>query len=110
MEYQFNKKISLTGFPCGCVCGLVAITPACGFVVIWSSIIFGIFGSLGSFIFCHYKSKIFKSLGEADKLDVFGCHGISGIIGGIMTGLFCKDSINPAITGTHDGAFYGNGV
>ena len=66
--------------------------------------------SLGSFIFGHYESKIFKSIGEADKLDVFGFHGISGITGGIMAGLFCKDSINPAITGTHDGAFYGNGV
>ena len=76
------------GFPCGSVCGLVAITPACGFVVVWSSIIIGIFGAAGSFIFCHYKHKIFSGLGDADKLDVFGCHGISGIIGGILTGVF----------------------
>ena len=46
-----------------------------------------------------------------DTLDVFGCHGISGLWGGFATGLFASNDINPALDGTsRDGAFYGNGT
>lgn len=86
LEYLFKGSVSIFGFPCGGVCGLVAITPACGFVPLWSSIIIGMLGSTASFLYGHYKHLIYKS--AEDTLDVFGCHGVSGMMGGFCTGLF----------------------
>ncbi len=87
---------------------MVAITPACGFVAIWSSIIIGLGSATFSFLFCHYKKKILSSSVE-DTLDVFGCHGISGIWGCIATGLFASELINPSLDGmSHNGAIFGN--
>ena len=108
LRIYFNKTVTVFGFPCGSVCGLVVITPACGFVPLWSSIIIGMLGATASFLYGQHKHLFYKN--AEDTLDVFGCHGISGIMGGICTGLFAKNSINPAVTGTHDGAFYGNRV
>lgn len=108
-QYILGKGSSILGFACGSVCGLVAATPGCGFIPIWSSLIIGIGAGTFSFFFCHYKTKFFPDSID-DTLDVFGCHGVSGLWGGFATGLFAMDSINPSVDDNkHDGAFYGNG-
>ena len=87
LEYIFKGKVSAYAFPCGLVCGLVVITPGCGFVPFWSSIIIGMLGSSASFLYGHYK-HIFYNKSTEDTLDVFGCLGVSGLMGGFCTGLF----------------------
>jgi len=69
----------------------------------------GIIGATCSYFFCHYKSRFYA--GIDDTLDVFGCHGISGIWGGFATGLWASEAVNPSanMDGSHNGAFYGNG-
>ena len=87
-------KPTLVGASTGLVVGLVAITPGCGFVPIWSSFIIGAFVSPVCY-FC--VSRVKKKLGYDDALDAFGCHGIGGIYGGVMTGLFGSQAINPGL-------------
>jgi len=96
-------KPSLVGAATGLVIGLVAITPGAGFVPIWSSIIIG---GLVSPICYFFITVVKPKFGYDDALDVFGCHGVGGIWGGIATGLFAKSSINPAAA--WDGLIYGN--
>ena len=96
-------KPSLVGAATGLVIGLVAITPGAGFVPIWASIIIG--GMVSPI--CYFFITVVKSkFGYDDALDVFGCHGVGGIWGGIATGLFAKSSINPAAA--WDGLVFGN--
>jgi len=61
-QFLVTGKTSILGWCCGSVCGLVAITPACGFVPLWSSIPIGAVGSILSYTFCHLKSKHFEEL------------------------------------------------
>ncbi len=96
-----GKKPSVLGFCIGAVVGLVAITPAAGYVAIPQSIFIGAFAALISNIAVYYKSK--SSLD--DTLDVFPCHGIGGMVGIIMTGFFATKNVN---SGGNDGLFYGN--
>src|SRR6188508_1290354 len=79
-----GKKPSVLGFCIGAVVGLVAITPAAGFVAIPQSIFIGFFAAIISNVAVYYKSK--SSLD--DTLDVFPCHGIGGMVGMILTGVF----------------------
>ena len=88
-----GKKPSVVGFCVGAVVGLVAITPGAGFVGIPQSIFIGFFTSLVSNIAVYIKSK--SSLD--DTLDVFPCHGIGGMVGMLMTGVFASDAIYPAL-------------
>ncbi len=93
-------KPTVVGACTGAVVGLVAITPGAGFVSLWSSIIIGFLVSP----FCFYFISVIKQkLQLDDALDAFGCHGIGGIFGGIMTGIFA----DPAVGGKA-GLFYGN--
>lgn len=93
-------KPTVVGACTGAVVGLVAITPGAGFVPLWSSIIIGFLVSP----FCFYFISIIKQkLQLDDALDAFGCHGVGGIFGGIMTGIFA----DPAVGGKA-GLFYGN--
>ncbi|MDP4133600.1 MAG: ammonium transporter [Bacillota bacterium] len=103
IERVKTGKPTLVGASTGLVIGLVAITPGAGFVPIWSSIIIG---ALVSPI-CYFFISVIKPIFDYDDaLDVFGCHGVGGIWGGIATGLFAKSSINPA---AHwDGLVYGS--
>ncbi|MCF6515191.1 ammonium transporter [Lactobacillus sp. S2-2] len=94
LDTIFNDSPSLLGTCTGTICGLVAITPACAFVSIKSSFIIGIFASIFSFIFVNL---IKPKLNIDDTLDVFGCHGISGIVGSLLTGIFASKSINKSI-------------
>ncbi len=88
-----NGKPTLVGASTGLVIGLVAITPGAGFVPIWASVVIGALVSPISYFFITVVKKKFN---YDDALDVFGCHGIGGIWGGIATGLFAQTAVNPA--------------
>src|SRR3954447_12836056 len=96
-----GKKPSVLGFCIGAVVGLVAITPAAGFVAIPQSIFIGVVAAILSNIAAYYKSKSTID----DTLDVFPCHGIGGMVGMLMTGIFATKAVNAA---GNDGLFYGN--
>jgi len=100
-----GKKPSALGFCIGAVVGLVAITPAAGFVTIPSSLFIGTFAAIISNIVVSWKSK--TSL--EDTLDVFPCHGVGGAVGMIMTALFAHQAVNAANT-TGNGLFFGDTV
>jgi ammonium transporter, Amt family len=96
-----GKKPSVLGFCIGAVVGLVAITPAAGFVAIPQSIFIGVVAAIISNIAVFYKQKSRLD----DTLDVFPCHGIGGMVGMVMTGIFATKAMNSA---GNDGLFYGN--
>jgi Amt family ammonium transporter len=93
IEKLKNGKPTLVGASTGLVIGLVAITPGAGFVPIWAALIIGAMVSPISFYFI---TVVKRKFGYDDALDVFGCHGVGGIWGGIATGLFAQKSINAA--------------
>lgn len=103
IEILKNGKPTLVGGSTGLVVGLVAITPGAGFVPIWAAILIG--GAVSCI--CYYFISVVKpKFGYDDALDVFGCHGIGGIWGGLATGLFARKSINPAAA--WDGLVFGD--
>ncbi len=95
-----GKKLSALGFCIGAVVGLVAVTPASGYVTVPVSIFIGVVAGITSNFFAHMRSKSRLD----DTLDVFPCHGIGGMVGLIMTGIFASKAVNPAAT---DGLAYG---
>lgn len=97
-----GKKPSALGACIGAVVGLVAITPAAGFVTIPHSIMIGFAASLISNIVVDWRSKTSID----DTLDVFPCHGVGGIVGMILTGVFACQAVNAANT-TGNGLFFG---
>lgn len=82
-----GRKPSAMGACVGAVVGLVAITPAAGFVTIGQSMLIGLVASFVSNAAVHLKSRT----GIDDTLDVFPCHGLGGVVGMVMTGIFAKD-------------------
>ncbi|MNX55123.1 Ammonia channel precursor [compost metagenome] len=96
-----GKKPSVLGFCIGAVVGLVAITPGAGFVSIPSSIFIGVIAAVISNLAVSWKQK--TSLD--DTLDVFPCHGVGGIVGMLLTGVFATKTVNSAGV---DGLLYGN--
>jgi Amt family ammonium transporter len=102
IDWFANRVPTLLGVITGIVAGLVSITPAAGYVTPLASIAIGAIGSIFGFIFV---TKVKHRFGYDDSLDVFGVHGVAGIIGALATGLFATKSINP---GGADGLFYGN--
>jgi Amt family ammonium transporter len=100
-----GKKPSALGFCIGAVVGLVAITPAAGFVTIPSSIFIGTVAAIISNVVVHWKAK--TSL--EDTLDVFPCHGVGGAVGMVMTALLANQAVNAANT-TGNGLFFGETV
>jgi Amt family ammonium transporter len=109
IEWFKYKKPSALGFGSGAVAGLVAITPACGFVDVKGALIMGLLVSPICFAAIQMKNKLNK---YDDALDVFGIHGCGGMFGAIATGLFATDKVNSAITGAlgaKNGLFYGGG-
>ncbi|HEV8504490.1 MAG TPA: ammonium transporter [Chitinophagaceae bacterium] len=97
-----GKKPSVMGFCIGAVVGLVAITPAAGFVAIPQSIFIGVFAAVVSNLAVLIRQKSTKL---DDTLDVFPCHGIGGMVGMLMTGVFATKAVNAA---GNDGLFLGN--
>lgn len=96
-----GKKPSALGFCIGAVVGLVAITPAAGFVAVPQSIFIGVVAAIISNGAVYYKQKSTLD----DTLDVFPCHGVGGMVGMLLTGIFATKSVN---SGGNDGLFYGN--
>ncbi|QTA82844.1 Ammonia channel [Desulfonema limicola] len=100
-EWLVNKKPTVLGIASGAVAGLVAITPAAGFVNMPASLVIGmVSGMLGFYSVAVLKHK----LGYDDSLDAFGVHGMCGIWGALATGIFA----NPAINEGAKGLIYGN--
>jgi len=87
-----GKKPSVVGFCIGAVVGLVAITPAAGFVAIPQSIFIGVAAAVISNLVVYFKSKTRVD----DTLDVFPCHGVGGMVGMLMTGIFATTAVNAA--------------
>ena len=86
-----GKKPSVVGFCVGAVVGLVAITPAAGFVAVPQSIFIGVLAAIISNMAVHFKAT--KTVLD-DTLDVFPCHGIGGMVGMLMTGVFATKAVN----------------
>jgi Amt family ammonium transporter len=101
IEWLYSKKPTILGIASGAVAGLVAITPAAGFVNIIGAIIIGIVAGIVPYF---VVAKLKPRLGYDDTLDVFGIHGIAGTLGALLTGLFADPAINEA----GRGLFYGN--
>ncbi len=102
IEWWHHGAPTVLGAATGAVAGLVAITPACGFVNPMNAIFIGILVA----IFCYLAVVLIKSwLGYDDSLDAFGVHGVGGIWGTLATGLFAEKAINAAGA---DGLFFGN--
>ena len=85
MEYLTKGKPSMLGAASGAVAGLVAITPACGWVGVGGALAIG---ALAGVVCLWGVSGLKKLLGADDALDVFGVHGIGGILGALLTGVF----------------------
>ncbi|MCX8110850.1 MAG: ammonium transporter [Syntrophorhabdaceae bacterium] len=100
-EWLITKRPTLLGFCSGAVAGLVTITPSAGFVNISGSLLIGIFAGIVPYI---AVTKIKPFFGYDDTLDVFGIHGVAGILGALLTGVFADPSINDA----GRGLLYGN--
>lgn len=98
-----GKKPSAMGACIGAVVGLVAITPAAGFVSVAHSLVIGICAAVTCNLMITWRSKTSID----DTLDVFPSHGIGGIVGMLLTGVFASKEINPAIE--NQGLFFGEG-
>ncbi len=101
VEWKHSGKPTVLGLASGAVGGLVAITPAAGFVNIMGAIIIGLAAGIVPF---YAVAKLKPMFGYDDTLDAFGIHGIGGTLGAILTGVFADPAINPAGTGL----LYGN--
>jgi Amt family ammonium transporter len=89
-EALLKGKASMLGAASGAVAGLVAITPACGFVGVGGALVIGLVSGL---VCLWGVSGLKKMLGADDSLDVFGVHGVGGIIGALLTGVFASPSL-----------------
>lgn len=96
-----SRQATAVGGATGVVVGLVAITPAAGYVSPLSAIVIGVLGACASFAAIQIRTKTKVD----DALDVFACHGIAGIVGALLTGVFATKAINPAGV---DGLITGN--
>ncbi|MBW2516547.1 MAG: ammonium transporter [Deltaproteobacteria bacterium] len=100
-EWLTDKKPTVLGLASGIVAGLVAITPAAGFVGLPAALIIGLVAGLVGF---YFVAIVKHKLGYDDSLDAFGVHGMCGLWGALATGLFA----NPAVNEAGQGLFYGN--
>ena len=96
-EWMFKDKPSMLGAASGAVAGLVAITPAAGFVGVVGAIVIGL---LAGVVCLWGVNGLKRLLGADDSLDVFGVHGVGGILGAMLTGVFCSPSLGG--TGVYD--------
>jgi ammonium transporter, Amt family len=98
VEWMRNGKPSALGAISGSVAGLVAITPAAGFVSPMSALIIGLIAGA----FCYWMvAKVKAAFGYDDSLDAFGVHGAGGTIGALLTGVFASSVINPIFKDSH---------
>ena len=100
-EWRISGKPTILGAASGCIAGLVAITPAAGFVAPLPSVIIGLVGG----VVCYFAVAVLKEkLGYDEALDAFGVHGIGGMWGALATGIWATTEINPDGA---NGLFYG---
>jgi len=100
VEKVKTGSCTLVGACTGIVAGLVVITPGAGYVAPWAALVEGLIVSP----ICYFCiSTLKRKIGYDDALDAFGCHGVGGIVGGILTGLFCVPELSPTGFG---GLFY----
>jgi Amt family ammonium transporter len=98
-SYLHKRKVSVVGAACGAVAGLVAITPASGFVTAGGALLIGLLvGGL-----CYSATLLRSRLKIDDALDVFAVHGVGGTFGAVATGVFATTAINPLGRGLIDG-------
>jgi ammonium transporter, Amt family len=100
-EWGKHGRPTSLGFASGLVAGLVAITPASGFVTPWSAILIGALAGL----ICYSAVLLKAKFGYDDSLDAFGVHGVGGFLGALLTGIFCTKLFNASGA---DGLVYGN--
>jgi Amt family ammonium transporter len=105
MDKIVNKRPTILGTATGAVVGLVAVTPAAGFVNVGGAAAIGVIASIICFIMVVFVKE---KLGYDDALDAFGCHGIGGLVGALLTGIFADPSIWESFGGSYAGALYGN--
>jgi Amt family ammonium transporter len=103
VESMARGKASALGAASGAVAGLVAITPACGFVGVVGALVIGLVAGVGGFWGVNGLKRL---LGADDSLDVFGVHGVCGILGALLTGVFAAPSLGGS--GIYD--YVANGV
>lgn len=89
LSWIIDGRPSMVGALTGAVAGLVAITPAAGYVPVSASLIIGVLAAVGCFMAVKFRIR----MGWDDALDVWGCHGVGGIIGSLLTGVFAAKSI-----------------
>lgn len=102
IEWSKSRKPKFIGLLTGAVAGLATITPAAGFVPLWAAAVIGIIAGL----VCYYAVSLKNKLGWDDALDVWGVHGVGGVLGTILLGVFATSTINPAIV--NEGLIYGD--
>lgn len=102
LSWAENRKPSAMATATGAVCGLVAITPASGFVGPMASIAIGIIAGVVTYLMLLFRSKKTRI---DDTLDVWAAHGMGGVVGAILTGVFAETAINSA---GHNGLLFGN--
>lgn len=99
IEYVRIRKVTALGVASGLVAGLVGITPAAGFVSPVSAMVIGVLAGL----VCYGGVLLKNRFGYDDSLDAFGIHGVGGIAGALLTGIFASKAMNPAGSGLVDG-------
>jgi ammonium transporter, Amt family len=104
-EWIHSGKPSVLGAISGCVAGLVAITPASGFVQPFPAIVIGATAGVVCFLMVTSVKKLF---GYDDSLDAFGVHGIGGTLGALLTGVFATKEVNDVFSGKPMGWIDGN--
>ncbi|GMA69127.1 ammonium transporter [Leuconostoc litchii] len=90
VEYKYHGRATLSGITSGGVAGLVAITPAAGFVAPWAAVVMGLLAGVIGFAGITFVKN---SFGYDDTLDAFGIHGIGGAVGAILTGVFADKNV-----------------
>jgi ammonium transporter, Amt family len=109
VEWIRDRKPTLVGASSGAVAGLVAITPACGFIDSWAAVLLGLVAGL----VCALAVSLKYRFGFDDSLDVVGVHFVGGWIGSLWLGFFANDKLNSAISGAlgaKNGLFMGGGA
>lgn len=89
LDYRLEQKWSTVGFCSGVIAGLVAITPGSGYVTPWAAVIYGVVGGAA----CNYATKLKFLIHVDDALDIFAEHGVGGIVGNLLTGIFAAPYI-----------------
>jgi ammonium transporter len=100
-EWWHRGKPTALGLASGIVTGLVAVTPASGFVYPWGGLVIGLVAG----VVCYVSVSLKPFFKYDDSLDAFGVHGVGGFLGAVLTGVFCYKAVNP--DGGKDGLFAG---